>query len=418
MGNANAEQENTQEHVPSEGLCYVARQPILDLSNQVFGYELLFRDSSVNAFHGDGDMASLATIDNTIAFGLERLTTGATAFVNCTAMTLTSDLVKVLPARQIVLEVLETVEPTPEVIAACRDLRQHGFRIALDDFIWSPGIEPLVELADYIKIDFLALDEEQRRQLLTTLDRKRLVLIAEKIETQEQYLQARAEGFSFFQGYYFCRPTMLKNHTVPANHCSQLEILRLLRDDPGNTKKLTEALKRDASLTYRLLRLINSPVCTPCQQVRSIASALLIVGEESFRRIVTLATASAICQGGPMELLRMAFVRGRFCELAAAHCGMNPTEQYLLGLLSLLPAMVRVPMEELLPSMPLRPEIGRALVGEPIDEGELLRWIVCHEYGDWNRTTQIATERGWAQELLLALYAEAVLWADEALHFV
>lgn len=417
MENSAEQQEKTLDPKLPEGLCYVARQPILDDAHQVFGYELLFRDSRTNAFRGDYDLASLATIDHTVAFGLDRLAAGATAFVNCTAVALTGKLVKVLPAGQTVLEILESVEPTPAIIDACKELKESGFRIALDDFVWKPGMAPLVALADYVKIDFLAQNEARRQQLLAVLEHWHPTLIAEKVETQEQFFAARAEGFTLFQGYYFCRPTMLKNHKVPANRISQLEILRLLRDAPEDHARLTEALKRDASLTYRLLRLINSPVCTPGQHVRSIEAALLIVGDETFRRIVILATTSEICAGRPAEILRMAFLRGRFCELAAERSGFDATEQYLLGLLSLLPAMVRLPMEALLPSMPLRPQIGRALLGDPVDEGALLHWILCHEYGDWSGTLRIAAERGWRQEFLMSCCAEATLWADRALHF-
>jgi EAL and modified HD-GYP domain-containing signal transduction protein len=399
------------------GLRYVARQPILDLRGSVHGYELLFRNGPELAFRGDGDLATRTMIDNTILFGLNRLTFGLPAFVNCTREALVEGLVYALPPGMMVLEILENLEPTPDLIAACRALKAAGYRLALDDFAWKPGIEPLIELASYIKVDFTLTNAAERRKLLKRLNGVTVVLVAEKVETQEQYKEARAEGFTLIQGYYFCRPVLLENRKVPANRLSYIEILRLLRDDAIDLRKLASLVKRDASLTYRLLRLINSPVCAVRQEVRSVQAALIAVGEDAFRRIATLAITSELNAGQPAEVLRMAFVRGRFCELAAGLCALDPTEQYLLGLLSLLPAMLRMPMEELVPALPLRDEIRQALLGTAVPEHCPLAWLASHERGDWAACDVIVAAHGMSQEDLLRCYAEAVAWAESALHF-
>jgi c-di-GMP-related signal transduction protein len=333
------------QELPS-GLRYVARQPILDRRGRVHGYELLFRNGPETAFRGDGNLATRTMLDNTVMFGLDRLTGGVPAFVNCTRESLTDDLVHVLPPGMTVLEILEDLEPTPMLIEACRKLKAAGFRLALDDFVWKPKFEPLVELADYIKVDFVLTCAEERRSLLRRLNGASVAWVAEKVETQEEYVQACDEGFTLFQGYYFCRPVLLQNRKVPANRLSHIEILQLLQGASIDLRKLSRLVKRDASLTYRVLRLVNSPVCAVRQEVRSIQTALLVLGEEAFRRIATLAITSELSSDQPAEVLRTAFVRGRFCELAAGLCSLDPTEQYLLGLLSLLPAMLRLPMEE------------------------------------------------------------------------
>jgi len=396
------------------GLRYVARQPILDLRGRVHGYELLFRNGPEAFFSGDGDMATRTMLDNTVIFGLERLVGGVPAFVNCTRESLTESLVDVLPPSLTVLEILETLEPTPLLVEACRKLKSSGFRLALDDFTWKPGVEPLVELADYIKIDFMLSGPVERQWILRQLGNKAVALVAEKVETQEEYQQARAEGFTLFQGYYFCRPVLLENRKVPANRISHIEILQMLRDEDIDLQKLADVVKRDTSLTYRLLRLINSPVCAVRQEVRSVQAALIAVGEESFRRIATLAIASEMNAGQPTELLRMAFVRGRFCELAAHHMAMDSTEQYLLGMLSLLPAMLRLPMEDLTPALPLRHEIRLALLGAQVPEARLLLWLVNHEHGDWTACDNIAHEGNLPKDALAICYAEALVWAEAA----
>ena len=401
----------------ASGIRYVARQPIMDLRGKVHGYELLFRNGPEAVFRGDGEFASRTMIDNTVLFGLGRLTCGLPAFVNCTEQTLTGNLVSILPSGMTVLEVLETVDPTPAVVDACRRLKASGYRLALDDFLWKPGMDPLVEMADYIKIDFVLADRERRARLLDQLSTYTVALIAEKVETQEQLASARNEGFAFIQGYYFCRPTLLENRKVPVNRLSQIEVLRLLQVDSIDLQELARLVKCDASLTYRLLRLINSPFCAMQTEVRSVHAALIAVGEETFRRLATLAIASELNAGQPPELLRMALLRAHFCELAAQLCGLDQTEQYLLGLLSLLPAMLRLPMYELTPSLPLRDEIRQALMGADIPERCLLAWLERHELGDWAGCDWILEAHGFDETGLPGCYEEAVVWAEAALHF-
>ena len=397
---------------------YVARQPILNQRGLVHGYELLFRSGPSAFFQGDGDLATRTMLDNAVMFGLGKLTGGLPAFFNCTAESLTKELVDVLPSSMTILEILETLEPTPCLIEACRKLKASGFRIALDDFTWKRELEPLVKLADYIKVDFLLTGAEERKVLIKRLKGESVALVAEKIETQEEYKQACSEGFTLFQGYYFCRPVLLENQQIPANRLSHIEILQLMRDESMDLTKLTQLVKRDASLTYRLLRLVNSPIYAFREQVRSVQAALIAVGENTFRRIATLAITSELNAGQPVEILRMAFVRGRFCELAAAFSGMDQTEQYLLGLLSLLPAMLRVPMEQLTPLLPLRDEIRRALEGTRNAERILLEWLEAEEQGNWSTCDAVVQGYGLDVLGLVKCYAEAVEWAEAALRSV
>lgn len=400
---------------PADEVRYVARQPILDLHGKVHAYELLFSDGTAASFHGDREEAARTLLDNTVLFGLERLTAGLPAFVKCTAEMLSRTLVEMLPAGITVLEIPDSLAPEPSLIAACRHLKTEGFRLALDDFVWKPDMEPLVAMADYIKVDFSGTSARERQPLLGKLSCVTVALLAKKVETQEQYRQAREEGFTLIQGYYFCRPALLENRKVPANRLSQVEILRLLQDESLNLQKLTQSVKRDASLTYRLLRLINSPACAMQQEVHSVQAALLAVGEDTFRRLATLAITSELNAGQTTELLRMAFVRGRFCELAAMTCQLDCTEQYLLGLMSLLSAMLRQPMTELTPLLPLREKILRALKGEAVAERCLLGWLEQYERGDWVACNTTAIAYKLEAKDLLRCYKEAVEWAEAAL---
>jgi EAL and modified HD-GYP domain-containing signal transduction protein len=401
----------------SEGvLRFVARQPILDLQGKVHGYELLFRAGPEAVFRGDGDFATRTMLDNTVIFGLDKLTVGVPAFVNCTLESLTERLVDVLPPSLTVLEILEDVEPVPEVIALCLKLKTLGYRIALDDFSWHPKFTQILKLADYIKVDFILTDAAGRQDLFRRLRGTPAVLVAEKVETQEEYKQACKEGFTLFQGYYFCRPLLMQCRKIPANRVSHIHMLKLLQQDPLDLHQLSQYVKRDTSLTYRFLRLVNSPMFAMRQKISSIMSALLLVGDDAVRRITTLAITSEFNSNQPAEILRMAFVRGRFCELASNLCGLGKGEQYLLGMFSLLPAMLRIPMTDLAPCLPLREEIRAALMGSVGRESILLRWAESHERGNWEECDAIMHDNKLNMEKLTWCYAEAVVWADSALN--
>jgi c-di-GMP-related signal transduction protein len=393
-------------------LRYLARQPILNSRGQVHAYELLFRSGTENSFKGsDLEVASRSIVDDAVIFGLEELSDGLPAFINCTDEVLTGELVDVLPPRLTVLEILETVDPTPEVIAACRKFEAQGYRIALDDFVWDAKFAPLIELATYIKVDFLGSTPEERRQVLRQIHDCGAQFIAEKVETDNDYRQAVKEGFSLFQGYYFCHPVMMEKRTIPSNTLFHFEILKELLKEPLDIHRLVPLVKSDASLTYRLLRLVNSAGFGIRQEVRSIQSAIVIAGDDAFRRIATLAIASELNAGRTAEILHMALIRARFCELAAPLCGLSPTEQYLLGLFSLVPAMLQVSIDQVAPMLPLRVEIRDSLRGLDLPEQHLLGWLEAHEHADWIASDAISFQDHINREKLFRFYAEAVRWS-------
>jgi len=396
----------------------VARQPILDRLGRVHGYNLLFRGHSPLLLQTERDQAARAIIDDAMVFGLEQLTQGAPAFLSCTEEALNERLVDVLPAGMTVLHLHKTVRHSTELISVCHRLKSSGFRISLGSYCWEPGYEPLVALADYIKVDFTQLDATARHFLQRSAGGVTAALIADKVETQADFKQACFEGFAFFQGYFFCHPELIKNRKIPANHISHIKILELLNRDTVDLHEIGRWVKQDTSLTYRLLRLVNSSICAMRQEVLSIESALMVVGVEMFRRIATLAIASELNASRPAEILRMAFVRGRFCELSAAECGLHPTEQYLMGMLSLMPAMLCIPMDELTPGLPLRDEIRSALHGASNRERCMLQWLEAHERGDWASCDALCQIRGLKRDRMMQNYAEALEWAEAALHIV
>ncbi|MGD0628963.1 MAG: HDOD domain-containing protein [Terracidiphilus sp.] len=395
-------------------LRYVARQPIMNLRGHTHGYELLFRNGPDAVASQGADVAARTMLDNAVIFGLEGLTNGLPAFVNCTAESLTEDLVLVLAPQMTVLGIPASLELSPRLLECCRKLKSRGFRFALEDFNWKADLRPLAELADYIRVDFNRFGMAEWHYL-RGLSSAALTMVAKKVETQEDYGKACEVGFTLFQGGYFFHPLLVKKRKVPANRLLHFEIVRLLHHDPIDVAQISRLVLRDASLTYRLLRLVNSPVYAIQQEVRSIQAAIIALGEDTLRRIVSLAVLSELNGQAPPEILHMALLRARFCELAAGLCRLDPAEQYLLGMLSLVPAMLRVPMEELTPSLPLRAEICEALQGTTNPERCLLDWLESHERADWDLCDMIALSSGLNRERLMRCYAESVAWAETAL---
>ncbi|MGA2352342.1 MAG: HDOD domain-containing protein [Terracidiphilus sp.] len=398
------------QHELSGEMRYIARQPILNLRGQVHGYALLFDTGSDGIIGGRGRDAARTILDDVVLFGLERLTGGLQAFIKCTSEALIQHLVAVLAPETTVLNIPESVKATPQLMAACRQLKEAGFRFALVDFTGNTTPHPLLELVDYVKVDLTRLGAPERWRLLQQLQGFTADLVAERVDTQEDFRTAVAEGFTYFQGLYFCYPQLIPNAKVPANRLFHIEILRQMQADPLDMAKICPLIMRDASLVFRLLRLVNSPICAIRQEVDSVESAIMILGETTFRRIANLAILREMNAEQPAELLHMALVRARFCELAAGLCQQSPKEQYLLGMLSLLPAMLRCPMETLAPKLPLRAEIREALLGAAIPERCLLGWIEAHERNQYKERNAIAEAYGLNEQRLDQFYVDAIVW--------
>ena len=362
------------------------------------GYELLFWNGREPTTRAEGDLATRTMLDNTVIFGLEELSHGLPAFVNCTADSLTEEWVQVLPPRMTVLELPAARGTYAEAAGRLPQAEGVGLPSGAGRFHRSAGVQASGRSGRLRQGGYSSRSTPwSASNLLRWLEGSKASAVAQNVETQEQYGQACKEGFELFQGYYFCRPEPLKSHKIPGNRLVHLEILEDLQNDPVDLQRLSQLVMCDASLTYRLLRLVNSPICAMRQEVTSIQSALMLVGESTFRRIAMLAIASDFNADQPAEILRMAFERGRFCELAAGLCGLVPSEQYLIGMVSLFPAMLRILMEDLVRLLPLREKARDALLGRETLEGVLLHWIVCQEHGDWEACDAIIRANGLAR---------------------
>ena len=396
----------------------VARQPIFDAQLRVCAYEVLFRSSLKNTFDGSDGEAATAKVISAV-FGSpdsERLLAGKRAFLNFPRTLLIQEAASVLPPTSTVIEILETVEPDALVVEACRRLRARGYQLALDDFVPQPTAHPLVPLADFLKVDFRAANPEEQKSLAKRF-RGQLHLLAEKVETQEEFRRAAKQGYEYFQGYFFARPEILSARQIRGNKVNYLRILSELHHPELDFDKLTALLKREHALAYKLLTFVNSALFSRKDPIESIQQALTFVGEDAVRKWLTVVGLLDLTSDKPAELAVNTLVRARFSELLADRVGLRDRREdcFLMGMFSRLDAMLGLPLEELLKGLNLHEEIGRVLLGHPRGGdrlADLWKTVLAYEAADWTQVDHLASAAKLKMTALGAAYTDAVAWAD------
>lgn len=400
---------------------FVARQPILDRRLNVFGYELLFRSGSSDAFSPldkvGGDRATASVIDSVLLIGFDKLTGEKPAFINFTANLLHREVATIFPRHKIVIEILEDVQPDEETIAACRKLKNLGYMLAIDDFVYKPELEEFYSLADIIKVDFKATAPDIRAEMAKKFSKGRAKLLAEKVETAEDFRQAMELGYSYFQGYFFSKPVMVRTKDVQGDRTRYLRLLREVSRPDVDLVDIEKIIKSDISLAYRLLKYINSAAFGFRSEIRSVRHALVLLGLQEISKWLSLAVLRNLGKGGPTELLKLTIVRARFGELLALEGsrGICPSEFFLVGLLSTIDAFIDQPLPEILAGLSLAPEIHDALMGVPNILRRVLDLVIAYEQAQWEQVSSIAASLDMNESRIPDLYLEALKWAEQAL---
>jgi EAL and modified HD-GYP domain-containing signal transduction protein len=349
-----------------------------------------------------------------MTLGVDRLLSGRPAFVNFTADDLLSGWAHDLPSDSLVIELLETIEVSDAVVDACRVLKQRGFRIGLDDFVYQQEWDPLLELADIVKVSFRDTPSAERQRLASWLKPRGLRLLAEQVETRDEFDEAVDFGYTYFQGYFLFRPETVSGREIRGLRTSSLQLLNAIGQPNVPREKVENLIKRDASLSHKLLRYLNSACFGLCDSVESIRHALALLGEDNLRRWASVLGLGAVGRDKPQELIVASAARGRFCETLAPLVGLEQRgdELFLLGVLSLLDVLLDRPMSEVLETLRLSPELKHALMGEPSELREVLDLVVAYERADWQ---DVACERHFdiPDQELPQLYLAAVEWAAE-----
>jgi c-di-GMP-related signal transduction protein len=396
---------------------YVARQPILDLKERVFGYELLFRSGLDNYFRGEnGDQAtSRVMVDSALVFSLETLTGGRRAFLNFTQDLIISQSATFLPLEQAVIEVLENVKPTDEVIDACKSMKQKGYLIALDDFVPRNEMEPLIQLADIIKIDFQLTDPNIRKAIVEKYAPLGIKLLAEKVETREQFLEAKNLGYSYFQGFFFCKPEVFSSKDIPIFKLNYIGIMNEINREEPNFNEIEKLIKQEASFTYKLLRYLNSAAFMFEKEITSIRHALALLGVQEIRKLTSLMALAAMGQDKPGELVANSVVRGKFCESIAPKIGFRDraSELFFVGLLSSMDAILERPMEQIVEEVKLTRDVKEALLRRDSCFGNVCGLMEAYERGDWEKTQEISSLLRLDEAAAASSYLEALRWGNQ-----
>jgi c-di-GMP-related signal transduction protein len=392
----------------------VARQPILTGDEKVFGYELLFRDGVDDYFHNpDPDAASRSTLSTSMLIGLDVLCDGRRAFINVTRDVLLKDYITLLPSSQTVVEILETVPPDDVVRAACQRLKEGGYQIALDDFTVDDPRESLTDLADIIKVDLRAIAPEQAAELVKRHGPWRCRMLAEKVETREEFVAAKKAGFVYFQGYFFRRPEMLSTHEIPANQLNYLRMWQAVARPELDIREVEQVIKGEASLCYRLLRYLNSAAFGFGTEIHSVRHALSLLGEREVRRWIRLVATLGAGQNKSSDLVLSALVRGRFCELLSPTVGAGDSDLFLMGLLSVMDAILEIPMARVLENVPVDQESKAVLLGGASRLRPFYQLMLAQESGEWETARELAGQLHLSESDVAEKYWEAMQWARQ-----
>ncbi|HSB71345.1 MAG TPA: HDOD domain-containing protein [Candidatus Methylomirabilis sp.] len=398
---------------------FIARQPIFTEKQGLYAYELLFRSGPVNAFPEiDPTQASARVIaEGVFNLGLRDLAGGKRAFINVTRALLVGDHATLLPKDETVIEVLETVKPDDKVVAACSRLKAAGYLIALDDFAETGETARLFEFADFIKVDFLATGPEERRALVKRHAPRGVRLLAEKVETPEAFREAVDLGYSLFQGYFFAKPAVLQAKATPEFRLTYLMLLQEVVKSDVDLRKVAAIIGRDVTLSYKLLRYINSAFFGLRRTIASIPEALRLLGEREVKRWASLLGLAALASSKPAELVVEAALRARFCEGLAEDTGLahRREELFLLGMFSLLDAILDRPLLGLLQELPIPPTVKAALLGEAGPLRDVYDCVLTYVTGDWDHLSARMDALGLGEEEVPRRYREAVAWAQRAL---
>ncbi len=386
----------------------VGRQAIFDRDLQVIGYELLYRDSQMNAAtFSDGDAVTARVMLNTfLEIGLDQMVGPHLAFINLTATFLCENLCEDFPKDRVVLEVLENIPMDDDVLQAMTRLSGLGYTLALDDFEYEERLRPMVERAKMVKLDVMALGPKRLKEDVAALRQFPVTLLAEKIESQEVFDWCKQLGFDYFQGYFFCKPKIIEGKRIPPNQIAILTLLSKLQNPETDMGEVEDIIKQDVSLSYKVLRYVNSAFFALPKKIDSIGQATCLVGLARIKTWGTLLVMAGMDEK-PMELLLMALVRAKMSEILATALHEQDVDDYFtVGLFSVLDALLDKPMHEVMSMVELSPPVHAALVERSGQLGKVLQCVMANEIGDWAGVQELGLDLPTLQKS----YFEAMAW--------
>jgi len=393
----------------------VSRQPIYRTDMTPLGYELLFRDSDEDrASFTDGNRATAGVIVNALMeIGLDEMVGKHAAFINFDRDLILGDYCDCLPRERVVLELLETIDPDVAVIQKLRSLKSAGYRIALDNFVYTSRTRRLLDVANFVKVDIRPKGRSTLEPLLRDLQKYPAEFVATKVETPEQFALCKDVGFKYFQGYFFCRPQFVQGRRPPVSRLATLRLITQLNSADFNVKELEKTIQQDVSLSFKLLRYISSAIYCLQHPVNSIGHAIVLIGQERMRVWASLILFSNF-NDTARDVVVTATVRARMGEQLARQLGIpRPERLFLAGLLSVVDILTGLPLNDVLPSLPLEPDIINALINDSGELAPAYRCVLAYEKRDW---AEAAAAIKLDESAIRVAYRNAVAWALSSLN--
>ncbi len=396
---------------------YVARQPIFNKKKKLFAYELLFRNSLNNAMPDiEGDTATSKILSSSFyTIGINEITGGHKAFINFTESLILKEFPLLFSKENMVVEILEDVEPTDAIIDACKLLIEKGYTLALDDFVFKTDLEQLIKLAHIIKIDFRLTPIDEIQSCLNKLPSKNIKLLAEKVETNSEFEKALEMGFEYFQGYFFCKPEIIKGKEISTSNVNNMKLMAEINGSEFDFDRVGKLIERDVSISYKLLQYANSSFFKRINKVKKIKQALVNLGENEIRRFISFFLLSKVAHGKPEELIKQSCIRAKFCEnlgTISKHCKYSD-ELFTTGIFSLIDAILDQDIEVIMKKIPLVKEIKQALILQEGELGDYLKLSVFYEKGDWDKVKFFSDKLGIQEDKIPNIYTNACVWSNE-----
>ncbi|MGG7178659.1 EAL and HDOD domain-containing protein [Clostridium paraputrificum] len=397
---------------------FLARQAIYNKKHKVIGYELLFRNSNANCFNTDidEDKATMKLISNCYTIGLNQLTNNKKAFINFSQGVLLKDIASLLAKETIVIEILENVNPTKEVKANLTELKQKGYTIALDDVIYNYKYREYGDLIDLYKVDFMNTTKEERSSIIRDIREinPNGFLLAEKIEDEDNYKEALDNGYSYFQGFYFSKPIMILGKDIPIRNTSCLNIMIELLNDEFDMDKIEAIIKSDVSISYKLMKFLNSAVFSFVQKITSIRQGIMLLGQRELKKWLSVVVISEMQSDNDEEVTSSTIIRGRFCELIGSK--VNEGKQslaFMVGLFSDLDKFIQRSMKDILLDIPVDEEVKQALLGNENELSYILRLVQDYESMNLEGIEYYSEKLDIDKRLLMDMYLDSIGWANK-----
>ncbi len=401
---------------------FLARQPILKSNEEIFAYELLYRSQKQqNISEINGDKATLDVLNTLMQIGIDELSEGKLCFINFTDNLLKYEFPNYLRPDMFVIEILENVVFTDELIDQCRRLKVQGYKIALDDFEMlgdEENFDKIMKIASIVKIDVQKTSRAEQQKLFQLFKPYNIELLAEKVETREEYEQCLRDGYKYFQGYFFCRPTIHSTKDLEAHGSTFFEVMMELSIPEPDITKIADKIERDLSTSYKLLKLVNSPVFLGNNKIKSIKQAIMLIGLKELKKwiyLLYMREQSDQKHHIPNQLIKLSLIRAKASELIATNIGQRheSPSYFLVGILSLMDTLLRVPIEKIIEKLPLDNNIKDTLLGVQTPYRDVLELVISIEKGEWSEIDKLSNKMDINKETLNNHYLNAIKWASE-----